>query len=326
MQHVNDDMDELFRRAAEGYPLNTDSADWNAVVKKLELERALPVKKENRNKNYKHLLWLLLLLPLGVYKNYISNANNNKPSETITKKIENKNLPRNSLSKNIKPQFNTTKPVTVAPQKSLAVVINPSPIRRKTKGKLYSKISENNSSTFVPDKTQVLTTDLQNESIQKKEKEYVIEQDNVISENKKETGAIKLNADNKEDDAVKNTEEKTKSAQKKSSIQKQHGLYAGIVVGPDVSTVKFQSIKNIGISMGLLVGYQITNRISLESGVAWNIKNYYSDGKYFNTKNIPSNYNAKIENVDGICNMIEVPIAIKYNITTGKTHFSITDC
>ena len=145
MQHVNDDMDELFRRAAEGYPLNTDSADWNAVVKKLELERSLPAKKENRNKNYKHLLWLLLLLPLGVYKNYISKSNNNRP-ETIAKNIENKNLPRTSLSKNIEPQFNITKPVAVAPQKSLAVVINPSVIQRKTKGKLYSKISENNSS------------------------------------------------------------------------------------------------------------------------------------------------------------------------------------
>ena len=35
MEHVNDDMDELFRRAAEGYPLNTDSADWNGVERKL---------------------------------------------------------------------------------------------------------------------------------------------------------------------------------------------------------------------------------------------------------------------------------------------------
>ncbi len=38
MQDVNDDMD-LFRRAAENYPLNTDSADFNEVLKKLPAEQ-----------------------------------------------------------------------------------------------------------------------------------------------------------------------------------------------------------------------------------------------------------------------------------------------
>ena len=35
MQYVNDDMDELFRRAAKDYPLNTNSADWEKVKNKL---------------------------------------------------------------------------------------------------------------------------------------------------------------------------------------------------------------------------------------------------------------------------------------------------
>ncbi len=39
MQDVNDDMD-LFRRAAENYPLNTDSADFNEVLKKLPAEQS----------------------------------------------------------------------------------------------------------------------------------------------------------------------------------------------------------------------------------------------------------------------------------------------
>ena len=160
-----------------------------------------------------------------------------------------------------------------------------------------------------------------NEPAQKKENEF---KDNKnIADNKIETTAIKL-GDNKKEviETLKNNEE-TKSPQKKIHIQKEYGLYAGIVIGPDISTVKFQSIKNIGISMGVLVGYYINSRISLESGVSWDIKSYYSIGKYFNTKNIPSNYNVKIENVEGVCNMIEVPVSIKYNLTTGKKHLSI---
>ena len=34
MQFVNDDMDDLYRRAAEEYPLKTDSGDWNKVLDK----------------------------------------------------------------------------------------------------------------------------------------------------------------------------------------------------------------------------------------------------------------------------------------------------
>lgn len=37
MPSVNDDMDELFRRAAGDYPLNTDAANWNKIKDELNL-------------------------------------------------------------------------------------------------------------------------------------------------------------------------------------------------------------------------------------------------------------------------------------------------
>ena len=36
MQFVNDDMDDMYRRAAEEYPLKTDSGDWNKVLEKMQ--------------------------------------------------------------------------------------------------------------------------------------------------------------------------------------------------------------------------------------------------------------------------------------------------
>ena len=47
MQYVNDDMDDVFRKAAEGYPLDTTGADWNKVLAGLEgrEEPKQPVKK-----------------------------------------------------------------------------------------------------------------------------------------------------------------------------------------------------------------------------------------------------------------------------------------
>jgi hypothetical protein len=63
MQHLNDDMDELFRKAADDYPLNTRTPDWNKVAQALsekETPAPPPVKK-----TYRRYTWLLLLLPLG---------------------------------------------------------------------------------------------------------------------------------------------------------------------------------------------------------------------------------------------------------------------
>src|SRR5574337_856772 len=71
MQYVNDDMDELFRRAAENYPLDTKGADWSKVVAALQgeaQEKTIPEKKKNKNGR---LLWLLLLLPLGLICNQL---------------------------------------------------------------------------------------------------------------------------------------------------------------------------------------------------------------------------------------------------------------
>src|SRR5215204_1792576 len=68
MQYVNDDMDELFRRAAENYPLDTKGANWDKVLSALQdqnINTAIPEKKKNNGR----FLWLLLLLPLGLICN-----------------------------------------------------------------------------------------------------------------------------------------------------------------------------------------------------------------------------------------------------------------
>lgn len=38
MEHVNNDMDDLFRKAGELYPLKTSESDWDGVLGKLRDE------------------------------------------------------------------------------------------------------------------------------------------------------------------------------------------------------------------------------------------------------------------------------------------------
>src|SRR5215203_3841258 len=61
MQFVNDDMDDLYRQAAEEYPLKTDGGDWNKVLEKIQAggKGQIPVKRD-----WSRYLLLLVLIPL----------------------------------------------------------------------------------------------------------------------------------------------------------------------------------------------------------------------------------------------------------------------
>ena len=339
MQHVNDDMDDLFKRAAENYPLKTDSADWNAVAKKLsEQDDDKPAAAPGK---YRHLLWLLLLLPLGGAYFFMSGKNEkgvNTANEITIK--ENKkdaneqgnNAPVNiaeetpeqaTPSKNTTPVAGIVKPV-ISSNNSF-VSVNTNPLQRNSKGRLNSTITGAGSTVSSDNPAEVtehvsgnkkpdVVSEITNKNIPDKTDQNRI---NIISDPKRE--------DIKQDNENKNTAEKKATAlQKKNPKQKERGLYAGVVIGPDISTVKFQSIKNVGVSMGILVGYQLNKKISVESGISWGIKNYYSDGEYFDKSMVYPNPNTKIKSVEGVCNMIEVPVMMKYNVTTNKNNISIS--
>src|SRR5215211_7378394 len=67
MQHINNDMDDLFRRAGEEYPLDTRGADWEKIAR--ELNGAAHAEKTVPQKSDRRLLWLLVLLPFSLICN-----------------------------------------------------------------------------------------------------------------------------------------------------------------------------------------------------------------------------------------------------------------
>ena len=74
MQHINDDMDELFQKAGEEYPLKTDTSDWQTVHKKLALHdnTALIIQRRGLRKPIlqRVAFILLMFIPLSL-TNYI---------------------------------------------------------------------------------------------------------------------------------------------------------------------------------------------------------------------------------------------------------------
>lgn len=104
----------------------------------------------------------------------------------------------------------------------------------------------------------------------------------------------------------------------KNLTGKEKGVYLSFLAGPDFSTVKFQSVKNMGYGIGLLIGYRFNKHISLESGVFWDKKQYYSDGEYFNKSKTDIPSTVKIKSLDGDCSMFEVPLSFRYDFAFSR--------
>src|SRR6478752_681307 len=103
MQSLNDDMDELFRRASEEYPLKADGADWDKVMQQLHAPEE-PVIENKKQRDYK-FLWLLLLLPIGfVCGRYFNSTSYPTPKQIVKQKagtIETAQTRRHTADKNI---------------------------------------------------------------------------------------------------------------------------------------------------------------------------------------------------------------------------------
>jgi hypothetical protein len=95
----------------------------------------------------------------------------------------------------------------------------------------------------------------------------------------------------------------------------QRGFYGGIAGGLNISVVKHQQLSKPGASVGLLAGYAFNGRWSVESGLRFSRKNYYSDGDYFKMDNADSSMPSDMEvlSVEGASNVMEVPLRVIYN-------------
>src|ERR1700712_3558631 len=78
------DIDDLFKRAAEQYPLRTDSADWNKLAADLDKDRSLIIPPANAGggdkRKRRRFFWLFLLLPLGGIGYYAVQSSRQSPA------------------------------------------------------------------------------------------------------------------------------------------------------------------------------------------------------------------------------------------------------
>ena len=332
MQHVNDDMDELFRRAAENYPLDTNSANWNKVLAAMQDQNQAKTTPEKKRKNNGRFLWLLLLLPLGLICNQLYSPGDlddktlaksggvkqnqgGEKSKALTKTSDKRSAQSGESSQDKQAGVQNT---TLLPGKnSKGKAFQPGDVNsskanrsKKTDTRVYAGLKNSFSSNELNDRsTNVTTGDQVNEDFLST-RQYI----SGIPYRKLEDQPSNVPG------RALNPTINSPSGDVKSEIRvtKSKKFYAGLIGGLDATTIKFQKIEDVGFNYGLLLGYQFNKKWSIETGAYLEKKYYYSDAKYFNTSKMNLPPNTWIDDVSGYCKMIEVPLAARYNFGIKK--------
>lgn len=104
----------------------------------------------------------------------------------------------------------------------------------------------------------------------------------------------------------------------KQAKKKDKRFYLGLLAAGDATTIRFQKVDHMGTGYGAFAGYELNGKWSIEAGVLSVKKEYYTDGRHFNTSKIYMPQNSEITSVEGNCRMIEIPVAVKYNFSSGR--------
>lgn len=317
MQSVNDDMDDLFRRASENYPLNTEGADFNKLLALLEADdnnkAASTIKSTGSARKF---LWLLLLIPFM----WLCNGNYFNRSKDIAT-TENTVITQKTNSDKIGSVGNQPSKVAETNHEDAQENIHSFHLQEKKYPSLMASTvlnyqDQNPSLSDMKDEMTLIVDKHQNENdnlLQKNGIEESLKNDPIADKAEVVTKAEdSTNKDIKNTDFDLDKEQSQQAVKNTIKIKREKRFYVGLIAGPDVSTVKFQSVKDIGISKGIIAGFQMNNKLSIEAGIVWDKKYYYTDGQYFSTKNITLPSTVKIESLNGNCDMIELPISLRY--------------
>ena len=281
MRYADDDMNELFQRAGEGYPVKDPGSDWNAIAASLQNQVvSRPVQNKRKGNIVLVLFFSLLALLTGLLTQ--SDFSIHHQQKILT---GNKNGQR-PLPASFENDFESNSNSQLIEKNKEQNIVD-------FDGKQLESAKEILKANIDLRKKSPAQTSFFNENFD----HQVKIRDELPQFEKKQTA-------NSESEIAAN-------------ISKKSGkFYAGFITGPQQNEVKGQGMKKTSMDIGLLGGYKFSNRLSIETGLLFSKKYYSSDGKYFHMiKPDPSMpAGAKVMNVDGRFNVWEIPVKLKYEI------------
>lgn len=316
MQYVNDDMDELFRRAAKDYPLNTGGADWEKLQKALD-EPPVGEKSASGRKDRRHLLWLLLLLPLPWICTRFSGVGDKGPTDASISKEHTPAATEREMGGGLGSKVVKVEPKTVTKASTGSIGApssfstidgsSTSPLPRKGVYKAYSKpplyeASARERRTETTGVSSALPERAPGETLP-----------STALVEKREVVPVPVK-DSLQQDTT--TVTATESKAQKPQSPRLRRFYVGMIGGADLTSVEMQEIKKAGYDIGGVVGYSINKHWSVEAGLLSSEKAYYSSGEHlYKAYVIPGTL---LREAQGDCRMWEVPLVVRYQFAPEK--------
>lgn len=318
MQDIEQNMDELFQKAAANYPLKINDSQWDDLVPAL-LNKAVNPPVTKKTSSGKYATWLLLFISLLLTDGIITNTLKTKKSiPFFHSSAENKtNLP-------------------VITDETIDYTNNKSAEKKPPSQKYYTQqtppsIGVNSSQPFIKETAQRQVTRYK---AGKKKNKYSPEAATLYQNPLSITGSGTANnttvsvaaiSQPSFSEANKTIYEKENLTLKENTIEKkethyQTGIYLGAVAGPLFDEVKNQGLKKAGFSIGIIAGYQFKNHLSVETGFLFAKKPYFSSGKYFSMDKLSNSMppDMKILSLEGNNCVWEIPVRIKYDFLYGN--------
>ena len=326
MLNINEDWDEVFKKAAAEYQLNTNSGDFKKVLFKLQAAQNLNKKTSGNKSNNRRYLLLLLLLPIGLfyyeYNQPVKNgAKNRKNEEKVPSDTNNKLSIEDVVANADEKKFNSTGHVNQSGisnsrrfiYKSKTNSVNHQLDSRTAKARNENSFKEKPpSQNFKIEANGILPTTL---PIQV-EKDN-IERNEIVT---KDSNTQNLNYPSAEMSAKSIVTVGQNKISKPENQTKTNGFYGGVLGGVDISTIKYQLIEDVGFNAGIVAGYQLNKRLSAEVLVQVDKKQYYTTAKHFDNSKVRLPYFSAVKTIEGDCKMIEVGVNGKYNfVIAGKS-------
>lgn len=94
-------------------------------------------------------------------------------------------------------------------------------------------------------------------------------------------------------------------------------LNIGMSVSPDWSSVRFQNINQTGYKLGLDIDYQFSKRIGISTGIIFSRLLYNTNKDEYTVPKGFWTYQIRPEKVWGVCDALEIPINLRYNLFNG---------
>ena len=322
MQYLENDMDDLFKRAAENYPLKTGEGDWQTIVGRLkpEPDKTSPIAtfKKRMNKELLGLVLVFSTLTIGQSALQLPKSGLSSPSiENIIISNDKTNIggiKYSDVSISGNTLLHNKKPITA----SLNVTGNG--WQKPAQQHFYPTYSNNKSDIVSKQNSEPLETINDDDHTSLLLYEPVAELyyindvalHNQVILSAKNENILPLNESTKK---IIPVDKKISQKKDHSELSKRKAFYIGVAAGSDFSKVQSMAFNNSGFNAGLIAGIKLAGRTSFETGILWNRKNYNSAGNQFKMDKVGSTMPAGmvINSLEAKSSLIEIPFKIKYD-------------